>query len=78
MPSEIVSYFVQIIRQSGTIDIAKAEFRRLLSEDAVLQERYRLWCEETGHSPRSGFEEFCEEFIDSQQSIWDSFDDFDE
>ena len=78
MSYNITDYFVKIIQQSGSIDIARAEFKRLISEDEELDRLYRLWCEETGHSFRNGFDNFCEEYMDSQQSVWDMFDDFDE
>lgn len=78
MPRTITDFFTQIIRQSGSIDIARAEFKRMIAEDEELNERYRAWCDETGNSYRNGFDNFCEEFMDSQQSLWDSFNDFDE
>lgn len=78
MSSDINEFFVKLLRQSGSVDIARAEFKRMIADDDELKEMYASWCEETGHNVKDGFDNFCEEFMDSQQSIWESFNDFDE
>ena len=32
------------------------------------------WCHEVGSSERRGFLDFCEEYLDNQESIWDTLD----
>lgn len=78
MKQDITAFFNQLIRQSGTMDIAKAEFSRILADDIDLQNDYREWCEDMGYTERKGFDHYCEEYMDSQQSVFDSFNDFDE
>lgn len=78
MKSDITEYFTQLLRQSGSRDIAVAEFKRIVGEDSELKSEYAAWCEEMGYSEREGFDVFCDEYFDSQRSVWDSFNDFDE
>jgi hypothetical protein len=75
---DITTYFVSIIRHSGSIDIAEAEFKRAIADDIDLKHQYREWCLETGASEKHGFLDFCDEYIDSQNSVWNSLRDYDE
>lgn len=78
MNEDITEFFRNLIQQSGSYDIAMAEFRRMVGEDPELRMRYLEWCESNGYSERDGFNSFCDEHIDSQDSIWDSLNDYDE
>lgn len=78
MDTDIVNFFTDIIEQSGSYDIAKAEFQRIIADDDDLHAQYRAWCEENGYSERDGFDEFINERIDSHDSVWDSLNDYDE
>ena len=75
---DITVFFSQLIEQSKSLDIAEAEFKRLLAEDADLQREYSEWCNAVGSSERHGFRDFCEEYMDSQDNIWDHLRDYDE
>lgn len=75
---DITVFFTQLIEQSKSLDIAEAEFKRLLAEDADLQREYSEWCHATGCSERHGFHDFCEEYMESQDNIWDHLRDYDE
>lgn len=75
---DITDLFLEIIDQAGSIDMAESEFKKMIGEDEDLRKRYREWCHEVGSSERNGFLDFCEEYLDRQDSIWDSLDnDFD-
>ena len=39
---------------------------------------YKEWCEERDYTEKHGFKEFCEEYLESQDSIWESLNDYDE
>lgn len=78
MENDIVQFFTDIIQQSGSYDIARAEFFRIIADDSELRSQYRDWCEENGYSERNGFDEFVEAHIDNRDSVWDSLNDFDE
>lgn len=71
---DITELFVDIIHQAGSIDVAEAEFKKRVGEDEELHRLYRQWCQEVGSSERRGFFDFCDEYLDNQDSIWDSFD----
>ena len=67
-----------IIHQSGAIDIAEAEFKRMLADDNDLRNEYKDWCEEMGYSERKGFSEYAEEYISNREEKWDSLTDYDQ
>lgn len=75
---DITDLFLELIRQTGSIDMAEAEFKKRIGDDEDLHQSYREWCHEVGSSERRGFMDFCDEYLDSQDSIWDALDnDFD-
>lgn len=76
--NDITDFFKQLLDEHRGIDIAEAEFKRLLADDEELRAYYRQWCEECGYSEKRGFLDFCDEYFESQDSIWDSLNDYDE
>lgn len=72
---DITDFFNEMLRQYGSVDIAEAEFKKQLHENAELHEQYRKWCHEVGSSEKNGFLDYCEEYLESQDSIWDNFKD---
>lgn len=75
--ADITSIFDDILRQCRSVDIADAEFKKMIHEDHELREAYRDWCHEVGSSEKKGFLDYCEEYLDSQDSIWDTLNDYD-
>ena len=75
---DITELFQDIIRQNRSLDIAEAEFKKLIHEDAELREQYREWCDAVGSSETMGFLDYCDEYIESQDSIYDALNDYDE
>lgn len=73
----IEEFFQDLIIQHKSVDIAEAEFKKLVAEDPGLREIYREWCHSVGNSERNGFRDFRREYIESQESIWDSLNDYD-
>ncbi|MBP2690634.1 MAG: hypothetical protein J6B44_02240 [Muribaculaceae bacterium] len=76
--NDITDFFKRLLDQHRSIDIAEAEFLRLMADDEELREEYKEWCDACGYSEKHGFTEFCEEYMDSQDSIWESLNDYDE
>ncbi len=76
--TDITELFLQIIHQYKSVDIAEAEFKKMLHEDADLREQYREWCDAVGSSEKMGFLDYCDEYMDSQESIYDTLNDYDE
>lgn len=76
--NDITSFFTQLIEQSKSLDIAEAEFKRLVAEDDELHAEYAEWCQSIGTTEKHGFREFCEEYMESQDDIWDQLKDYDE
>ncbi|MBJ2184388.1 MAG: hypothetical protein JFR38_07785 [Muribaculaceae bacterium] len=75
---DITQYFESLLHQTGSVDIAEAEFKRTIAEDNQLHTLYREWCHDNGSSERNGFLDFCEEYLESQDSKWDSLSDYDD
>ncbi len=75
---ELIMTFEEVLRAHGNVDIAEAEFKRLIADDNDLHDTYHEWCEENGHTERHGFLDWAEEYIAIQNSVWDTLnDDFD-
>ncbi len=72
---ELTNMFVELLRAYGSVDLAEAEFKRIILDDAQLHETYHTWCDENGYTERNGFLDFAEEYIANQNSVWDSLAD---
>lgn len=73
----LTELFEHILNQSPMLDDAEAEFKRMTGEDPDLRRQYREWCHEMGYSERNGFRDYCQEYLDGQNEIWDSLTDYD-
>ena len=78
MDNEITELFQDIIAQAGSIDMAEAEFKKMIGGNEELHRRYRDYCREVGSTERRGFLDFADDYMDSRESIWDSLNDYDE
>lgn len=75
---DITEYFIEILNQTHSIDIAESEFKRTIADDDELHALYRRWCQEVGSSEKNGFIDFCEEYVDDRNEVWDTLNDYDE
>ncbi len=75
---DITTIFNEYLSQFHSIDIAEAEFKKSIHEDSELRKIYRQWCDETGSTERDGFLDYCQEYIESQNDVWNSLNDFDD
>ena len=76
---DITEVFKQYLEQYDSVDIAESEFKKQMHEDPELRTAYRTWCHEVGSSEKRGFMDFCEEYLDNKNDIWDSLSsDYDE
>lgn len=75
MDRNITDFFDELLREYGSIDIADAELKKQIHEDPELRQLYRDWCHEVGSSEKNGFLDYCEEFLESQDSIWENLKD---
>ncbi|MDE6264956.1 MAG: hypothetical protein K2M11_07405 [Paramuribaculum sp.] len=76
--TDIVEIFNQYLSQYDSIDIAESEFKKNLHEDSELRKAYREWCHNVGSSEHRGFTDYAEEYLDSQNDVWNTLNDFDE
>lgn len=74
--NDITDFFVSLITSHGSIDVAEAEFKRLVAEDNELRAQYRAWCEESGTTERHGFGDFAQEYLEGRESKWDILDEY--
>lgn len=75
---EIEKLFNRYISQYGSVDIAEAEFKKDMHEDADMRNLYREWCRMTGSTEKNGFLDYCDEYLDSQNDAWNTLNDYDE
>lgn len=78
MDKEITDIFIKLLEECGSTDVAEAEFKRRLADDPELKENYNEWCHIHGYSFRHGFLDFCDEYLDHKNSVWDSLTDYDD
>lgn len=76
--TDITELFESLLNEHDSIDIAEAEFKRLIAEDSELKEMYSEWCDAVGSTEKHGFLDFAEEYKNSRDSVWDSLTDYDE
>lgn len=62
-------------RYSNTQDLDE-EFRRMLQADDDFAADYRTWCREHGYRTATGYRDFINEIVESQDSIWDNYHEF--
>lgn len=76
--TDIEDLLRSLIEQHRSIDIVESEFKRLLNEDPTIKDDYSIWCEESGYSYKKGYHEFIQQIFDSEDSIWDTFIQFED
>lgn len=74
---DITDLFLSIIKQSDSYEMAEAEFRRTLVDEPDLRRQYREYCRENGTSEKRGFLDYCEEYMEGANEMWDSLNDYD-
>lgn len=75
---ELHKIFLHIIEQSHSLDMAEAEFRRQMIDEPELRRTYKEYCRENGLSEREAFAEFCQGYIDHQDEVWNTLNDYDD
>lgn len=76
MYQDLTAYFISLLEQSRSVDIAEAEFKRAIADDDELHEQYRQWCHEVGNSEKNGFVDFCDEYLADRNEVWESLSDY--
>ncbi len=74
--TNITQFFISLIDEHRSLDVAEAEFKRIVADDPELQADYRTWCEENSLSERHGFSDFGEEYLANRESVWDVLDEY--
>ena len=62
-------------RYSNTGELDR-EFRRMLRDDPDLRDEYEVWCDDHGYKTSTGFRDFIDEIVESQDSFWDTYHEF--
>ena len=75
---DITDIIIDVLQQAGSVDMAEAEFKKMIGVDEDLHKAYREWCHEVGNNERNGFVDFCEEYLSDREEVWDNLSDFDE
>lgn len=75
---DITDYFISLLQEHRSVDIAEAEFKRAIADDDELRAEYRQWCHEVGNSEKYGFVDFCKEYLEDQDQVWQSLSEYDD
>lgn len=62
-------------RYSNTSDL-DYEFERMRREKEGFEDEYAVWCDENGYTVKDGYRDFINEIVESQDSIWDNYQEF--
>lgn len=76
--NELTDYIITLLEQNPAVDVAEAEFKRIIADDAEIRDQYREWCAERGYTLRHGFTDFAEEYNEQRDSVWESLNDYDD
>lgn len=68
----------RILAEFGSIDIAESEFKRQINEDAEMKPLFKEWCEEMGYTERTAFADYCHEYLENHDSVFDTLTEYDE
>ena len=64
-----------LLDQYSQLDDVDNEFQRMISEDDELKKEYDNWCEANGYNPKTGYQDYLDELLESQDSIWENIGD---
>lgn len=78
MEINLIELFTEILQNAQSVDMAEADFKQMMVDDPDLKTAYKDYCREAGVSERNGFHEFCREYIEETNNVWDSLNDYDE
>jgi len=78
MYNDITEIFNRYLTDYPSPDIAESEFKKDIAEDNDLRSAYRDWCHEVGSSEKDGFFDYCDEYLQQQNDVWENLNDFDE
>ena len=76
--TDITKVFDSFIEEYESVDIAESEFKKCIHENSDLRNQYREWCNVVGSTEKRGFADYCEEYINTQNDVWDVLNDYDE
>jgi hypothetical protein len=78
MKLDITDYITSLIDSHMSLDLAEAEFKRIIADDHELRQLYREWCQENGSSERNGFNDYAEEYLSGREAVWETLSDYDD
>lgn len=74
----ISKYIITLVSEYQDIELAEAEFKRIIADDTDMRKDYKDWCNERGYSVRNGFTDFADEYMQQRDSVWDALTDLDD
>lgn len=74
--NDISDYLRELLDRFSNTPELDEEFDRVLRTDEEFSNEYAIWCEDNGYNVKNGYREFINEIIESQDSYWDSYQEF--
>lgn len=66
-----------LLEQHRSSDIIEREFKRLINSDDAIKNEYHSWCDTNEYNYKEGFHFFIEEYLESQEEIWNHLEEYD-
>lgn len=73
---DITQIFNSYLHQHKSVDIAERAFKQSVADDPELRRLYREWCHEVGSTEKNGFVDYCDEYLDEQNQVWENLNDY--
>ena len=74
--NDISDLLRELLDRYSNTDELDREFRRMLRDDPNLRDEYEVWCDDHGYKTSTGFRDFIDEIVESQDSFWDTSHEF--
>ena len=74
--NDISDILRELFDRYGNTSELSTEFQRMLAEDSTLMDEYKEWCDVQGYKPARGYQDYIEELVEMQDSIWDNYKEY--
>lgn len=68
---DITAWFKDLLDHFESVDIANSELKKMTAEDPGLHHAYREWCHQVGSTEKNGFLDYCHEYLERREDMWD-------
>ncbi len=74
--NDISDILRELFDRYGNTSELSEEFQRMLADDGQMMDEYKEWCEVQGYKVSHGYQDYIEELVEMQDSIWDNYKEY--